>query len=318
MLNIRQFNATDADYNTIVAINTAIVSEKFRSAESWRYTDESRDQKYMYHRDMIEIGGQVIAYGDYGQTQWSFHPQKYFFNVWVHPDREHPDVRKAYLDHVMNLLAELKPIAISTGMLENQGAHIAFLGEQGFEVTLRTIASQLEVDSFDERKYSRLSEKVRDAGITIETVKELREHDDNWQQNLYEMSWRLDRDVPSADPLEKQTFENFKKSVIDNPRIPLDSFFVALDGGEYIGQSSLLKIAEKTTLYVAMTGVLPSHRRLGIATALKLSGIEYARHHGTKYLKTDNEENNPMYQINLRLGFKAQHIWAEFEKKLEQ
>ena len=67
---------------------------------------------------------------------------------------------------------------------------------------------------------------------------------------------------------------------------------------------------------IGMTGVLRSHRRKGIATALKLQGIEYAKQNGIKYLKTENEENNPMYQINLKLGFRPQRTWTDFEKQL--
>ena len=57
-------------------------------------------------------------------------------------------------------------------------------------------------------------------------------------------------------------------------------------------------------------------RRKGIATALKLRTIEYALHHNTKSIETGNEENNPMYYLNLKLGFQSQPATIHYEKKL--
>ena len=33
-------------------------------------------------------------------------------------------------------------------------------------------------------------------------------------------------------------------------------------------------------------------------------------------MKTSNEENNPMYGINLELGFESASAWVEYEKNL--
>jgi hypothetical protein len=35
-------------------------------------------------------------------------------------------------------------------------------------------------------------------------------------------------------------------------------------------------------------------------------------------IETYNEENNPMYALNLALGFKPQPAWLEFEKRLKE
>jgi GNAT superfamily N-acetyltransferase len=61
-------------------------------------------------------------------------------------------------------------------------------------------------------------------------------------------------------------------------------------------------------LYTGFTGVLPTYRRRGIATALKVRALTYARGLLTStgehpLVRTGNEENNPMLQINLCLGF---------------
>jgi len=84
-----------------------------------------------------------------------------------------------------------------------------------------------------------------------------------------------------------------------------------------VGISSLEKdLARPEHLEVGFTGVLPSYRRRNIATALKLKAIAFAAEYGAKTMDTGNEENNPMYQINLRLGFQPRPAWSDYHKKI--
>ncbi len=66
----------------------------------------------------------------------------------------------------------------------------------------------------------------------------------------------------------------------------------------------------------SVTGVRPEYRRQGIATALKVRTITYAQRHGVKEIMTNNDLQNPMYQLNLRLGFRALPAWVRVEKAL--
>jgi GNAT superfamily N-acetyltransferase len=74
--------------------------------------------------------------------------------------------------------------------------------------------------------------------------------------------------------------------------------------------------AQSNTLNVGMTGVLRAHRRMGIATALKVRAIQFAQTYGARWIETGNEENNPMLQINLRLGFQPAPAWLSFENRI--
>ena len=91
---------------------------------------------------------------------------------------------------------------------------------------------------------------------------------------------------------------------------------VATDGDKYIGSTDI-HIFPKTNPHKAWTGslgVLREYRRRGIATALKVKAFEQLRAKGVTQVRTDNEENNPMFQINLQLGFKK--IGSEIGCKL--
>ena len=74
--------------------------------------------------------------------------------------------------------------------------------------------------------------------------------------------------------------------------------------------------ADTEKIDTGLTGVIRSHRRRGIAMALKVQALEFARQRGFQTVMTDNEEKNPMYQLNLKLGFKPKPAWIDFEKQL--
>ena len=59
-----------------------------------------------------------------------------------------------------------------------------------------------------------------------------------------------------------------------------------------------------------------SHRRRGIGTALKIKAMEFADRVGATIIDTMNEENNPMYQLNIEMGFKEITAALTFEKHL--
>jgi predicted GNAT superfamily acetyltransferase len=70
-------------------------------------------------------------------------------------------------------------------------------------------------------------------------------------------------------------------------------------------------------IYQHLTAVLRDERGKGIAMALKLRTIEYARTQGLRELRTWNASiNRPMLAINEALGFVKQPAWITFGKDL--
>ena len=93
---------------------------------------------------------------------------------------------------------------------------------------------------------------------------------------------------------------------------------VAVIDGKYIG-STYLEVFPKTEPHKAWTGglgVLKEFRRKGLATALKIKAIETLLKKGVTEVRTDNEENNPMYKINVALGFKPVPFSLEYMKEI--
>ena len=87
--------------------------------------------------------------------------------------------------------------------------------------------------------------------------------------------------------------------------------FVALDGDDVVGYARLYELsAYPGRLENGLTAVLKTHRRRGIATALKRAQIAWAAEHGFRELKTSMvADNDAMRAVNERLGYKPLPGW---------
>jgi predicted GNAT superfamily acetyltransferase len=102
-------------------------------------------------------------------------------------------------------------------------------------------------------------------------------------------------------------FEQYAKSEFEDPGFLPQAWMVALDGHANIGMANLFRSSDSIEiLETSLIGVLRNYRRRGLATALKCKVFEMAQRMGVRQIHTWNEDNNPMFQLNLRLGIKPQ------------
>ncbi len=72
-------------------------------------------------------------------------------------------------------------------------------------------------------------------------------------------------------------------------------------------------------MYTGFTGVLREYRGRGIAWALKLRALTWAKERGYREVRTWNSTRNaPMLGINVALGFAKQPVWITFAKDLAE
>jgi mycothiol synthase len=90
---------------------------------------------------------------------------------------------------------------------------------------------------------------------------------------------------------------------------------VALDGDEVVGYARLYALqAHEGRLENGLTAVKRSHRRRGIATALKRAQVAWAAEHGYREIvSTMVEGNDGMRAVNARLGYRELPGWIVVE-----
>ena len=315
--HIRPFDFSDRDYQSVVAIDNAVFPDYRQTVTERRFEDENQDPKIRWARFVVEVEGEPVGFGSYGQSIDMYHPRKFGIGTTLLKPWQGKGIGNALYDHLLTTLAPFDPILIRAHAREDYERSVRFLTERGFTEAMRDWESRLDPRTFDPAPFEPAARKVAEQGIVLKSLAALAD-DPQRDEKLFELDWAVILDMPSTDVLTKPTFEHFRKTVLGNPGLLLEGWFVALDGDRYVGESALWKSeGEPGVLYVGATGVLREYRRRGIATALKLAAVDWAHASGCTCIKTWNaQQNRAMLSINEAMGFVKQPAWISYEKKL--
>jgi mycothiol synthase len=314
MATIRPF--TPADYEGGSRVANVVWSEYPETADSWRHEDEHRDPKCLWARWVAEDDGQIVGYGEFTQWPGQYHPRKFDIGVTVLPDHHGQGIGATLYRAILAGLEPHQPIQLKGDTREDMTRGVAFAQRLGYVEKMRSWESRLDLTTFDPAPFSTEGARAAAEGIVIKTFAELAA-DPERNRKLYDLSWDLIQDVPSTDPPTRMTYEYFVEERLGHPDFLADGYFVALDGADYVGYTNFWLSQASADLYTGLTGVRRSHRRRGIAMALKLRALDYAKSTGAPLVKTWNETGNEgMLAINIRLGFVRQPAWISFIKSL--
>jgi GNAT superfamily N-acetyltransferase len=182
---------------------------------------------------------------------------------------------------------------------------VAASGAAGFVEAQRQPLSTLDVADFDEGPYATIFNQLWAERVEILTLEEFsQDRPATWQREFWRLMTDVLSDVPSPTPVREVAFEDFLRH-ITLPNYSLKTRFLARHEDRLVALSEFeIPSLAPTQGTTGLTGVRREYRRRGLATALKATAIAEARRFGVVTLWTDNEENNPMYQLNLHLGFR--------------
>ena len=151
-----------------------------------------------------------------------------------------------------------------------------------------------------------LEARLEAQGIHLLTASELALKDpDNWRAQLHALFSEVRLDVPRSEPPTPISLSQFLAQVLDDEDFIPDAYFLAETAQDgLIGLSDLYLTSASPDLLIGLSGVRRSWRRRGVATALKLRSLAYARQRGVGRVWTDNESGNTaILSINDRMGF---------------
>lgn len=315
-VTIRDFQPKD--YAAVVEVSGLQFQEYRQTVEEVRHWDEQLDPKrFVLHRYVaVDATSRVVGHGHYQHMPWAFHPKKFRTWICVRPEFERRGIGSALYDRIVADLRERDARSVKTSAREDRGASVAFLERRGFREVMRSWESRLDLDSFDPVRF--VGRAKPPPGIEIVTLAAELERDPDSLQKAYELGTVIAPDVPRTDPFTPPGFDLYRREVLEGPDALPDAFFLAKDGDAYVGQSDLQRSgAMPDELFTGFTGVLREYRGRGIAFALKLRAMEYAKLHRYRQVRTwNNTLNAPMLGINVKLGFVKQPVWIQFDKDL--
>ncbi len=313
---IRPFDYSDFDYEAAVKLMNQIWPDDPSTVETWKEGDKGHDPDDFKLRFIGEIKQenttQIVAVASI--NEWSKRPGKFSLDLDIDPAFEGQGFDEALYNHLVKVVEDKNPVKLKMWIREDKTHRIELFQQKGFKESLRSLNSELDLLSFEFAPFAKYVDKATAAGIEIISLEELQTRDSDWMQKLYDLEMTIASGIRYAEAFTPMGLEEFAKE-FKQTNFRADAWFIALDGNDYVGTCSIYtEEVLEDKLSQSFTGVLPSHRRRGIGTAIKLKSIAFAKAIGAKVLETSNEENNPMYTLNIKLGFKPAPAWLHFQK----
>lgn len=320
--SIRPFK--DDDYPALAELLTLVYPDSPVSADDLRYEDAGRDAKCHFARWLLGRGeseGEVVGEAAYGQDADMYHPRKFWLKINVHPALEGGAVEALLYDLLMDALMPLEPLSLLCNIREDYAFERAFYEARGFKPVMKHIEQRLVVASFNLGSYQEAL--ARTEGIAIMSYPEL-EDDPERDRKLWRLRNELDQQVPFAEPVTPVSFAWFQENILAHPKLLPGGLLVAVRGesdgddqNDYVGMTALFEGSRDRQLKTDLTGVSKGARRKGLALALKLRAIEYAKIHNYTAIHTwVAESNTGMLALNEKLGFGVRPAWIEYVKRL--
>jgi len=306
----------DPDWPTVSAIASARAGSDAAVYEFWVNRRQKVDASRYFRREYVvenERTRQIIAYGAVEQTVYL---PKYRLLLLSDPQWLNRGAGDLLLDRLMSDLVEAKAITVSCRQYASETGLVELLKSRGFEEASRVLDLRFNVAAGDVASLLPVLKRIEEQGITIRTFAEERDREPRCVEKLYELTTLLSQDDPARGPLAPPAYDAREALMWMQMSYMLpDAYFIAKRGDEYVGVSDVsLFEAVPGALTQGFTGVKPPYRRRGLATALKLHEILYARAHGYQVIQSFNKpEQVAIRALNEKLGFELmfEHVMLE-------
>jgi GNAT superfamily N-acetyltransferase len=181
---------------------------------------------------------------------------------------------------------------------------VQFAERRGFRIGRHEFQSVLVLNAFDEGPFVHRLDATIAAGFTFLTMADLEPATEDLQLGLYELNRVTGLDNPSNEG-SFPSYEVFCRSVFQVSWYRPEGQILAAGGDRWSGLAMVAYEPETKSAHNTFTGVDRPYRGQGLAQALKLLAIRYARAMGATTIGTGNDSlNAPMLAINEKLGYR--------------
>ena len=316
-LELRKFRQTE--YERLAAIRNSIFSDPISSQEI-RSSDDSFDKKYYRQRySCFNLDtGEIVAFGSIGHMAWSFHPQRFVGSILVDKAYQNMGIGQYVYENMLEFLAKLTANELLASAREDMPISTRFLENRGFQEKQRISESVLDPTKVNVSSFLRYTEEVTEAGVEIGSLSDELENDPECYRKLYDLNMTLMRDVVKPRPYTPISYEQWLSFDMKDKSLLPDAYAIAKHGSSYVGLSTVRRMdKDPKGLHQLLTGVRKDYRGRGIAMAMKLKVIKYAKDKGYNRIRTENSTvNAEMLGINTKLGFERGPAWITFSKTL--
>jgi GNAT superfamily N-acetyltransferase len=227
-------------------------------------------------------------------------------------------IGSALLTEAERLAAGPRALLHARAMEENAEA-LAFLAARGFEETNRMVRLRLALEEAVVEPLLPVAVAARGVVLTTLAEERARVPDADERLRLLVAAAATGRADPysqePAAPPPGEAYESAQQIIAYYDPRSEEAFFLARAEEHYVGLSFLAQCVESDEVFQGDTAVHPEWRRQGVATALKLRGIQYARAHALRAIRTSTASAG-MLALNERLGFRRTGAEVRLVKRL--
>ena len=311
----------DPDWPGVSAIASARAGNDIAGYELWVSRRQKFDESRYFRRQYVvenPRGKRIVAYG---AVEQSIYLPRYRLLLLADPQWLKRGCGSLLLDQLTKDLREANAITVTSRQYASEIELIDFLKGQGFVELSRVLDLRLDVATVNVSSYSAIRERIEGQGIVISTFADERVRDSRCVEKLYELTTLLSHDDPAKGPFMPPAY-NAREALmwLEMPYVLPDAYFIARRGDEYVGVSDVsLFEAVPGGLTQGFSGVKREYRRQGLATVLKICGIEYAQSNGYRIIQSFNKlEQTAIRALNEKLGFEVLFEDVSLEKCLRE
>ena len=220
-------------------------------------------------------------------------------SIAVAPELQHTGIGSALFADVLAYATRWGATMLVT-VIDDQTPQVRHFAEQrGFGLRQHWVSWRLQLATFQEAPFIPALTEAADRGIRFSSFAEA-PATETAQQQLYALNRRTSLDAPGEDSFPP--FDAFVRDILHAPWFRADGQILAVDGERWIGLAAVGIAGSQA--FQAFTGVDRAYRRQGIAQALTVLSIRYARRHGANALDVENDSRNTaMIAMQTKLGY---------------
>ena len=321
MISIKNFTATDDEFKELARIDNLVnhdsIAHPDEDKNEWNIRDKSiiRDRLLLYIEDII-IG---VIYYSQGRDE---NNKTTFFTLNLDPKYNNNGYRKLLYNKMLERIKIFNCNKVHTSIYNHPNYEEVkkLIIKEKFKLVQTNREYSCDIKKIDIDKYQPLIEKLESEGIQFYDSKEEMLKFPNHFKKLEELEWKIEQDIPIPDGIKhtRIPFKHWVKLCLDFYENSYGINLIATFGDKYIGSTDIFVFgkSEPHKGWTSSLGVIKDFRRRGIATAIKIKAIEKLLKKGVTEIRTDNEKNNPMYKINVALGFRPVPFSLDYLKEI--
>lgn len=315
-LNVALRPITPGDYERMIEIQRAQVPNA-HSLDDMKRHDEMQGPGDMRYRLAACLADGTMA--GWGVAAHEHLERAGLFHMNVRVDRAYANngVGQLLYEAVETFALTSGATVLQSSVREIEPTDWAWAQQRGYCLKNHIFESKRSLHDFDPTPFRQSVTDAEATGIRFGSFADYPQTDE-WLMKLFDHFWELQKDIPGYEEQEKPPLELVKKAVFETPHWDPAGVILAIDGEKWAAWAHVQR-QNSGELYNNFTAVSREYRGRGLALAVKIKSMEYAKGQGAEYIRTNNHATNErMLAVNRKLGYQTEPGVYHIEKIILQ